>query len=116
MENFINSKKVPLARNEVEIMTPYSAPLEGRRKFLRLDFNENTIGPSPKVLEALHTIQSEDISIYPEYHGLKEAIIKNLISSKIKLSYLALQHKGCNSQMLVLWLRICCFDRHMHKI
>ena len=41
---------MPSARAEVESMNPYSAPLEGRRNLLRLDFNENTLGPSPKVL------------------------------------------------------------------
>jgi len=35
------------ARAEVEALTPYVAPLEGRRPTLRLDFNESTIGPSP---------------------------------------------------------------------
>ena len=40
--SFINT---PKAREEVEALNPYSAPLEGRRNLLRLDFNENTIGP-----------------------------------------------------------------------
>ena len=43
--------KKPKPREEVEKLSPYSAPLEGRRNLLRLDFNENTIGPSPKVLK-----------------------------------------------------------------
>ena len=30
------------ARAEVEALTPYVAPLEGRRPMLRLDFNEST--------------------------------------------------------------------------
>ena len=34
------------AKPEVEAMTPYVAPLEGRRSLLRLDFNESTVGPS----------------------------------------------------------------------
>ena len=42
-----------LARPEVENLHAYSAPLEGRRGLLRLDFNENTVGPSPKVVEAM---------------------------------------------------------------
>ncbi|KGG37097.1 Histidinol-phosphate aminotransferase [Prochlorococcus sp. SS52] len=61
-------------------MTPYSAPLEGRRDLLRLDFNENTIGPSPKVLNAIKKITSEQISIYPEYLGLQKAVVNNLNS------------------------------------
>jgi histidinol-phosphate aminotransferase len=68
----------PQARPEVERLHAYSAPLEGRRGLLRLDFNENTVGPSPLVLEALRAIPPEHIAIYPEYDGLREALIANL--------------------------------------
>ncbi len=83
MELFKKSffKNKPKPREEVEKMSPYSAPLEGRRNLLRLDFNENTIGPSPKVLDAIRSIPSNQISIYPEYNGLREAIANNLNSS-----------------------------------
>ncbi len=74
-------KKIPKARLEIEQMKQYSAPLEGRRQMLRLDFNENTIGPSPKVIEAIHNITSEEIAVYPEYNGLKKAFAENLNSS-----------------------------------
>jgi histidinol-phosphate aminotransferase len=56
---------VPEARPEVESLQAYSAPLEGRRGLLRLDFNENTVGPSPRVLKALRAIPAEQIAIYP---------------------------------------------------
>ncbi|MFM7732436.1 MAG: pyridoxal phosphate-dependent aminotransferase, partial [Cyanobium sp.] len=69
---------VPEARPEVENLQAYSAPLEGRRGMLRLDFNENTVGPSPQVVEALRAIPAEQIAIYPEYDGLREAFIANL--------------------------------------
>jgi histidinol-phosphate aminotransferase len=62
----------------VESLHAYSAPLEGRRKMLRLDFNENTIGPSPQVVEALRAIPADHIAIYPEYDGLREAVLANL--------------------------------------
>lgn len=68
----------PKPRKEVEDLSPYAAPLEGRRDMLRLDFNENTIGPSPEVLKAIRNIPSKQISIYPEYNGLQEAIASNL--------------------------------------
>jgi histidinol-phosphate aminotransferase len=68
----------PLARPEVERLQAYSAPLEGRRGLLRLDFNENTVGPSPKVLEALRAMPADHLAIYPEYDGLREALIANL--------------------------------------
>lgn len=69
---------IPSARPEVESLQAYSAPLEGRRGLLRLDFNENTSGPSPRVVEALRAIPAEQIAIYPEYDGLREAVIANL--------------------------------------
>jgi histidinol-phosphate aminotransferase len=60
---------------------PYSAPLEGRRGLLRLDFNENTLGPSPRVVEAIRAIPPEHYAIYPEYDGLREAVLASLGSS-----------------------------------
>ena len=68
----------PAARDAVEQLKAYSAPLEGRRELLRLDFNENTIGPSPLVAQALRGFSSEEIAVYPEYDGLREAVLQNL--------------------------------------
>jgi len=70
----------PLARPEVETLTAYSAPLEGRRGLLRLDFNENTVGPSPKVVEAVRAIPADHYAIYPEYAGLPEAVVRSLVA------------------------------------
>ena len=67
-----------LARPEVEGLQAYSAPLEGRRGLLRLDFNENTVGPSPKVVEAIRAIPADHYAIYPEYDGLREAVVASL--------------------------------------
>jgi histidinol-phosphate aminotransferase len=75
---------VPDARPEVESLQAYSAPLEGRRGMLRLDFNENTVGPSPQVVEALRAIPAEQIAIYPEYDGLREALIANLSAQHLQ--------------------------------
>ena len=64
------------AKESVEALEAYSAPLEGRRGMLRLDFNENTLGPSPKVLEAIRSMPAEEYAIYPEYdeiHGVAAA-------------------------------------------
>ena len=76
----------PSPRLEIERMQAYKAPLEGRRKLLRLDFNENTIGPSPLVVEALRKIPQNHISIYPEYNGLREALIENLRFTKAAIN------------------------------
>ena len=61
------------AKPEVEGLTPYVAPLEGRRPMLRLDFNESTVGPSPKVLDAIRSLPPDAYAAYPEYAGLNTA-------------------------------------------
>src|SRR5919204_4808871 len=66
------------AKSDVEAMTPYVAPLEGRRSLLRLDFNESTVGPSPKVIEAIRALPAEAYATYPEYAGLNEAYAASL--------------------------------------
>ncbi len=68
----------PPARLEVEHLQSYSAPLEGRRGLLRLDFNENTVGPSPKVVAAIRAIPADHYAIYPEYDGLRQAVVASL--------------------------------------
>lgn len=65
------------AKDSVEKLAPYVAPLEGRRGMLRLDFNENTLGPSPKVVEAIRAIPTEEYAIYPEYDPLHEAAARH---------------------------------------
>src|ERR1700734_1976103 len=52
-------------RQAVLDMPEYHPPLAGREA-LRLDFNENTFAPSPRVIEQLRTITSEDLTKYPE--------------------------------------------------
>jgi histidinol-phosphate aminotransferase len=55
-------------RAAVEKMAPFSPPSGGRSGKLRLDFNENTVGCSPKVIECLRSYATADaLSIYPEY-------------------------------------------------
>ncbi|MBT7241410.1 MAG: histidinol-phosphate transaminase [Candidatus Diapherotrites archaeon] len=59
-------------------MKDYSPPTAGRAKKLRLDFNENTIGCSPKVIDALKKITSNNLAVYPEY-GLFKKILKEYV-------------------------------------
>jgi histidinol-phosphate aminotransferase len=62
-------------RPAVQNMAPYSPPTGGRVGKLRLDFNENTVGCSPRVIEAIRTCVTPDaLSVYPEYHDAKDAI------------------------------------------
>jgi histidinol-phosphate aminotransferase len=76
---------LPQARPEVEDLCAYSAPLEGRRGLLRLDFNENTVGPSPQVVEAIRAIPPDQYAVYPEYDGLREAVVANLAATGLGL-------------------------------
>lgn len=73
----------PPARAEVETLIGYSAPLEGRRGLLRLDFNENTVGPSPAVVAAIRAIPADHYAIYPEYEGLREAVLRSLVAEAV---------------------------------
>ncbi len=55
-------------REAVQRMAPYHPPTGGRAGKLRLDFNENTVGCSPRVIEALRRyITADALTIYPEY-------------------------------------------------
>lgn len=59
---------MPEPRDAVRRMAPYSPPSAGREGKLRLDFNENTVGCSPAVIEFLHEhLTASQLSIYPEY-------------------------------------------------
>ena len=53
------------ARAAVRSMKEYHPPLAGRTG-LRLDFNENTVGASPRVLEKLRQLDAEQLARYPE--------------------------------------------------
>ncbi len=62
-------------RPAVLSMAPYSPPTGGRAGKLRLDFNENTVGCSPRVIEALRDgLDPATLAIYPEYDSAREAI------------------------------------------
>lgn len=56
-------------------MAPYSPPTAGRADKLRLDFNENTVGCSPRVLAYLkERLDTNIFTIYPEYGETREAL------------------------------------------
>jgi len=55
------------ARESVRTLKEYHPPL-GNREGLRLDFNENTVGCSPKVIEYLkEKLTADALTVYPEY-------------------------------------------------
>lgn len=63
-------------RAAVDRLPPYHAPIEGRAGKLRLDFNENTVGCSPKVRAALARITREQVAMYPEYEVVRRRLAR----------------------------------------
>ncbi len=56
-------------------MAPYSPPTGNRHDKLRLDFNENTVGCSPAVIEHLKSILTAgELTVYPDYARVKAAL------------------------------------------
>ena len=68
-------KGAPHPRRSVLDMAPYSPPTGDRLGKLRLDFNENTVGCSPKIIEFLkEQLSAEKLSVYPDYATLRPAL------------------------------------------
>jgi len=65
------------AREAVQTLPLYHPPLAGRNG-LRLDFNENTVGCSPRVLERLRRMGAEELARYPE-RGAVEAKVAEML-------------------------------------
>ena len=65
------------AREAVRTLPAYHPPLGGRQG-LRLDFNENTVGCSPRVLERLRSLDYESLARYPEREPSEAAIAEYL--------------------------------------
>jgi histidinol-phosphate aminotransferase len=53
------------ARDAIRMLKTYHPPL-GNREGLRLDFNENTGGCSPRVMQRLRQLDSDTLARYPE--------------------------------------------------
>ena len=64
-------------REAVRTLPAYHPPLAGRNG-LRLDFNENTAGCSPRVLEKLRNLDAEQLAKYPEREPV-EAIVADFL-------------------------------------
>jgi len=62
------------ARESLAGVPAYQLPVASRKDKIRLDFNENIRGCSPKVLEAIRNIGADDIAVYPEYLSLVKKI------------------------------------------
>jgi histidinol-phosphate aminotransferase len=67
----------PAPRAAVQRMHAYHPPLGGRQG-LRLDFNENTVACSPRVLQALAKIAAADLAKYPERSQVEAKVAQYL--------------------------------------
>jgi histidinol-phosphate aminotransferase len=65
------------AREAVYSLKSYHPPL-GNRQGLRLDFNENTVGCSPRVLDRLRKIDFENLARYPERDPSEKVVAEYL--------------------------------------
>src|SRR5271155_1235297 len=70
-------QQTPEPRAAVRRMHAYHPPLSGRQG-LRLDFNENTVACSPRVLEALAAIAAADLAKYPERGKVEAKVAQHL--------------------------------------
>lgn len=62
-------------REAVLRMAPYAPPTGGRQDKLRLDFNENTVGASPQVVEFIREhLNPSMLTVYPEYTEAKSEL------------------------------------------
>jgi len=68
---------VPQPRARVLAMPEYHPPLAGRNA-LRLDFNENTLAPSPRVFAKLQQLTAEGLTIYPERGPVERIVAQHL--------------------------------------
>ena len=64
-------------RRRILEMPEYHPPLAGR-DMLRLDFNENTYAPSPRVLDRLKQITAESLTKYPEREPVERKVAAHL--------------------------------------
>ncbi len=68
----------PEPRPAVRRMRPYAPPTAGRLGKLRLDFNENTVGTSARVLQRLRQALGQGRpAVYPEYGSLRQTLARH---------------------------------------
>jgi histidinol-phosphate aminotransferase len=68
------------ARKAVQSLPTYHPPLSSRTG-LRMDFNENTVGCSPRVAEKLYAISRDALACYPE-RGSVEALVASFLGRR----------------------------------
>src|ERR1700682_6268583 len=61
------------ARQAIQKLREYRPPL-GNRLGLRMDFNENTVGASPRILQCVRELTLEQLARYPERESVEVAL------------------------------------------
>src|SRR5580693_2212143 len=84
-------------REAVRAIPSYHPPLAGRDG-LRLDFNENTVGCSPRVLERLRQLGPEQLASYPEREPVEAKVADTLAIAAQEL----LLTNGVDEAMIVV--------------
>jgi histidinol-phosphate aminotransferase len=69
--------RAPEPRDLIRRMKEYHPPL-GDRSGLRLDFNENTVACSPRVLDTLAQISRSELTMYPERDRAEHFVAEHL--------------------------------------
>jgi histidinol-phosphate aminotransferase len=69
----VTEAKTVKPRMAVLEMPEYHPPL-AERTALRLDFNENTFAPSPRVMDRLQKVTAEGLTKYPEREGVERVV------------------------------------------
>ena len=72
-----DSVVLPQPRARVLAMPEYHPPLAGRHA-LRLDFNENTFAPSPRVFAKLQQLTAEGLTVYPEREPIERIVAQHV--------------------------------------
>lgn len=67
LKSLLKRKTAIEPRGAITRMEPYHPPSSGRTGKMRLDFNENTEGCSPRVRKRLRGFAPGDLAVYPEY-------------------------------------------------
>ncbi len=70
------SSILPEPRPRVLAMPEYHPPLAARSA-LRLDFNENTLAPSPRVLARMQQLTAEGLTVYPEREPVERLVAEH---------------------------------------
>lgn len=75
-------KKIVQPKSSIKAIKKFSIDQDIRKDKIKLDLNENLMGCSLKVIEALKKITCEDIAEYPNYNNFLEKLSKYLNINK----------------------------------